>query len=243
MRRSISPCTYVSVGSCLSSPRLVEAPVPYVKASTVVYASAMSEAERKKWDARYAAGAYAGRGHPSKLLADWVARIPRGRALDVACGRGRNALYLAQHGFEVDAIDISPVALERAALLPGASGVCWSNVDLDQPTPPIPAGPYDLIVLVRYVNLRIYPMLIEQLADHGVLLTEQHLQTTAEVTGPRNPDFRVAPGALRRLCRELQPLYEFEGLLTDPDQRPVALVQLVAQKRDVRFDRRTAEPA
>ena len=58
---------------------------------------------------------YAERTHASALLEQWLARLPRGRALDVACGAGRNALRLAAAGFTVDALDISAAALERAA--------------------------------------------------------------------------------------------------------------------------------
>ncbi len=73
----------------------------------------MSDADRDKWDARYRQGSYRARTHPTELLAEWLPRLPRGRALDVACGAGRNALYLAEAGYEVDAIDISSVALDR----------------------------------------------------------------------------------------------------------------------------------
>ena len=74
----------------------------------------MSNTDREKWNERYTSGAYAARTHPTQLLADWIDQLPRGRALDVACGAGRNALYLAEHGYAVDAVDISSVALDRA---------------------------------------------------------------------------------------------------------------------------------
>ena len=65
----------------------------------------MSRAERDKWDARYRDGAYESRTHPTALLEAWAPRLPRGRALDVACGAGRNALYLARLGWEVAGFD------------------------------------------------------------------------------------------------------------------------------------------
>ena len=71
----------------------------------------MSRADQDKWDARYRDGAYAERTHPSALLDRWLPqlRLPEGspRAIDVACGMGRNAIYLANQGWQVDAVDIS----------------------------------------------------------------------------------------------------------------------------------------
>jgi len=61
----------------------------------------MSDADRERWNARYAAGEYAARTHPSPLLAAWIDRLPRGRALDVACGLGRNAIHLAAQRLNV----------------------------------------------------------------------------------------------------------------------------------------------
>ena len=81
----------------------------------------MSDADRERWNARYESGEYAARTHPSALLAAWTGRLPRGRALDVACGRGRNAIHLAANGYAVDAMDISGVALAKARETPRAS--------------------------------------------------------------------------------------------------------------------------
>ena len=74
----------------------------------------MSEEDRRKWNARYAEGAYGERPHPAQLLADWLPRLPKGTALDLGCGAGRNAVFLAQNGFEVQGLDVSDVGLERA---------------------------------------------------------------------------------------------------------------------------------
>ena len=75
----------------------------------------MSGADRERWDERYRLGAYVEREHPSAWLVSCLSRAPSGRALDVACGAGRNALYLAERGYAVTGIDVSPVALARAA--------------------------------------------------------------------------------------------------------------------------------
>jgi SAM-dependent methyltransferase len=193
----------------------------------------VSAAERDKWDARYREGAYGDRTHPTALLAEWLPRLARGSALDVACGAGRNALYLAANGFTVSALDISPVALERGRRDAVARGVAidWRCADLDGDLDEaLPPGPFELIVWVRYVHRSLMPQLVARLADGGTLLCEQHLATTAPVAGPTNPEFRLARGELARSARALTVLYSHEGLVVDPDDRLVALAQLVAAK-------------
>jgi len=202
----------------------------------------VSAAERDKWDARYRDGAYESRTHATALLADWLPRLPLGATLDVACGAGRNALHLAAHGFAVTALDISAVGLERARRTAASRGVHvdWLCADLDgDPDEVLPAGPFELIVWVRYIHRALMPHVLARLAAGGVLLCEQHLTTTADVAGP-GPAFRLAPGELARSTspasgtskgRGLEVLHDYEGLLTDPDGRTVAVAQLVGARR------------
>jgi SAM-dependent methyltransferase len=198
----------------------------------------VSASERDKWDERYRAGAYEDRTHPTALLAGWLphssAARPRGRALDVACGAGRNALYLAAQGFTVDALDISQAALDRARGDAERRGldVSWICGDLEHaPDDVLPSGPYDLIVWVRYVNPTLHAPLASRLAPGGYLLCEQHLVSSDEVAGPRNPAFRLQPEQLRAAAEGLEVVHYYEGIVRDPDDRAVALAQLIAQRR------------
>jgi SAM-dependent methyltransferase len=192
----------------------------------------VSQAERDKWDERYRKGAYEERRHPTALLSDWIDRLPRGRALDVACGAGRNALFLAEWGYAVDAVDISAVALERGRAEAARLGISvrWLCIDLDEDTEDaLPRGPYDLIVWVRYVSRTLLSRLVPRLAPGGHVLCEQHLATTADVAGPRSGAFRLDPGELRRHAAGLAIVDYREGLVVDPDGRTVALAQLIAK--------------
>ena len=177
----------------------------------------MSDIDREKWNQRYRLGAYAGRTHASALLQDWIATISPGRALDVACGAGRNALFLAGRGFKVDAVDISREALERARESARETGlqVNWLERDLD-------AGlaldtRYQLILVIRYVNLPLLQQLTHCLAPGGFLVCEQHLVSDAEVVGPRNPAYRVKPGELAACAGGMQIHWQREGLVAEPD--------------------------
>jgi SAM-dependent methyltransferase len=191
----------------------------------------VSVADRDKWDRRYREGAYAERIYPSDLLRAWAATVSPGRALDVACGAGRNALYLAELGFTVDAVDVSAAALERAQNASAQRGlrVNWIEHDLDDPLDL--ANSYQLILNIRYVDLPLMRKLAGRLAPGGLLICEQHLVTEDDVIGPRSPAFRVAPGELAALAEGLQLRYCREGLVAEPDGRRAALAQLVAQHR------------
>lgn len=193
----------------------------------------MSAAERDKWNARYRDGAYEGRAHPTALLAEWLPKLPRGRALDVACGAGRNSLYLAAAGFAVTAVDISDVALARGRRNAADRGleIDWLCADLDEdPAAVLPPGPFEAIVWVRYVQRALMPLLAARLAPGGVLLAEQHLASAAPVAGPTSAGFRLAPGELEHGAEGLVRLHAYEGPVVDPDGRTVALAQLVARR-------------
>ena len=193
----------------------------------------MSKADQAKWDERYRAGAFAERTHPSALLKDWIGRLPsgygcsRGRALDLACGAGRNSLFLARCGFEVTGIDVSSEGLKRAAASAEREGleVAWIRHDLDDGLT-LP-GPFDVVCLFRYLNANLIRRLPSLLATDGILMVEEHLATDQPVAGPSNPAFCVQPGELRRLLPGLEVLHQEEGIIADPDGRQVAIARLV----------------
>ncbi len=193
----------------------------------------MSKADQAKWNERYRSGAFAERTHPSALLEAWLSRLPpgcgcsRGRALDLACGAGRNSLFLARHGFEVTGIDVSSEGLKRAAASTEREGlkVTWIRHDLDDGL--TVSGPFDVICLFRYFNPDVIRRLPSLLATDGILMVEEHLATDQPVAGPANPAFRVQSGELRDLLPDLEVLHQEEGIITDPDGRQVAIARLI----------------
>lgn len=189
----------------------------------------MSEADRERWNGRYAAGEYGERSWPSDFLTESMERLPRGRALDLACGLGRNARFLAENGWQVDAVDVSDVALRKAEALAPNADIRWIACDLERGyTPP---ADYDLVVNVRYVNLPLLTNIRSALRLGGALLVEQHLalpDLADDVVGPRNPRFRVAPAALRKVAEGLRIEVDEEGLIQDPAGETAALARLLA---------------
>jgi len=193
----------------------------------------MSETERLEWDRRYTDGEYRPRTWPSPFLEAWLDRLPRGRALDLGCGAGRNALRLAEAGHQVEAIDIAASAIDMARTEGRRRGleVTWKAADLDDAE--LERDAYDVITVIRYVNRPMWPRLITALAPDGWLLIEHHLQTTADVDGPGSPDFRLRPQELIEAFRSLRIVYYEEVLETARRERKAyALARLVACKGD-----------
>lgn len=191
----------------------------------------MSDEDRVRWDQRYRDGAYELRTHPSALLVQWQDQLPVGRALDVACGGGRNALWLCARGNRVIAVDISVVALERlrGARRPEGASLDTVAFDLDRGLPDL-AGAFDLIIKMRYLNLPLIPPLIGRLAKGGVLVCEVLLRADEPGAGPSSPRFRAEPGALLAATRGLEVMYYDEGAVIDPDGRTVHLARFIGRR-------------
>jgi SAM-dependent methyltransferase len=131
------------------------------------------------WDERYGGSEKLFSGNPNGVLVTEVADLPPGHALDVGCGEGGDALWLARRGWRVTAVDISRVALDRAAAAGAevADRIAWARADLAV-TPP-PAGSFDL-VSVQYFPLPHQPdhaavrRLLAAVAAGGTLLVAGH---------------------------------------------------------------------
>lgn len=130
------------------------------------------------WDERYSSREQLFSGAPNGVLVTEVTSLPPGHALDGGCGEGGDACWLAEHGWQVTGIDISQVALDRAArAVDAALGVMWTRADLTATAPP--AGAFDL-VSVQYFPLPHQPGhaalrgLLAAVAPGGTLLAAGH---------------------------------------------------------------------
>lgn len=202
----------------------------------------MSRHDQLKWDARYAQTEFVESRAVAACLLEWLDHAPRGRALDIACGSGRNAIHLAQHGFQVDAIDISTVGLTHARAAAERIGITvnWIVHDLDAGLPV--GGPYQLVIQLHYINAAVTREAVKLLAPDGLLICQQHLQTNETVAGPQNPQFRVAPGELRTLASGMEILHLEERLHERPQGERMALATLVARRDEDNETTATSAP-
>ena len=192
----------------------------------------MGASDRERWDERHrAALADGGRERPpAAWLAahhDLLARQPHGRALDIACGLGRNALYLAGLGFTVDAVDVSSVAVEHLSKVAGERGAAVRAHRLDLAVDPLPTGPYEVIVNTYFLDRRLHRALVAALAPGGLLVFETFLPDPAATYGPQDSARVLQPGELRRAFPGLAVLDYREGT-AEPASRAVA--SLVARR-------------
>jgi SAM-dependent methyltransferase len=199
----------------------------------------MSEADRRKWDMRYAGGSHSSATSPCEVLKQHIGLAPAGSALDLACGAGRHAIYLARRGYRVDAVDISSVAIQLGRELAQAErlSIQWHSTDLlDEPE--LPGTGYSLILLCHFVAPDLLVQMPQLLRPGGVLMVEQHMRWAQPVAGglagPGSMRFRVAPGSLARLLEQTRPrldiLVEEEGLVDRDDGGQAALSMLVARR-------------
>ena len=171
----------------------------------------MSADDRQRWDGRYAAATPADGGAPSPpaRLAAWADHLPvQGMALDLACGTGEIAVWLAGRGLAVQAVDVSAVAIDRARTLAAAAGVadrCGFAVwDLDAGLPPGP--PVDVLVCHRFRDPRLDAAMVDRVRPGGLLAAV----ALSEVGGTPGR-FRAAPGALLRAYAGLTVIDAGEG--------------------------------
>ncbi len=163
------------------------------------------EADRTKWNNKY--NEPKERGEPSQILTQFAPMEKPGHALDLACGLGRNALYLAELGFQVDAWDIADNALAQIQ----HPRITTERVDLDDGD--LPLDQYDLIVNTLFLDRGLFDPIIFALRMEGLLVFETFLQEHQHVG---NPTFKLFPNELLKAFSDLRVLYyrEWEGLAT-----------------------------
>lgn len=193
------------------------------------HTGAMSDVARF-WDERYRQGDPLGR-KPASLLVKNRRLLPsRGRALDMAMGTGRNALYLASLGFEVMGIDISPVAVERCRQEAERQGLKVTPILADLESYRLPKEDYDLIINFYYLDRSLSARLVEALKPGGVLVFETFtLDQLAFGWGPTNPDWLLRPGELQAMFPRLETLLYREGVF-DSERGKKAIASLIGLK-------------
>jgi SAM-dependent methyltransferase len=190
---------------------------------------------RERWNRRYAErGVRAFPATPAQWLIENRSVLPGPvgrRALDLACGDGRNAAYLARFGFEVDAVDISDVVIDalQAAAIDRRLAVNPRRTDLERD--PLPESHYDVIVQLNYLQRSLFEPLARALAPGGILILETVTRAHAEELGHHfDPRFLLERNELLASFPDLDVLRYEEGV-AERSGRPRAVASLVARRR------------
>lgn len=172
--------------------------------------------DAQKWN-RIHAAPQASAPRAAAVLAENQHLLPHsGAALDLACGRGGNALLLAARGLQTGAWDISPVALEKLRELAAASGIRISTVCRDVTAHPPEAAGFDVIVVSHFLDRSLAPHLIAALRPGGLIFYQTFVLDAVDAAGPANPEYRLGPNELLALFSPLRILvYREEGTAGD----------------------------
>jgi len=163
----------------------------------------------------------------------WVARFaplirPGGAVLDLACGAGRHARFLAARGHPVTAVDRDAAPLAPLARVARITPV---EADLEAGPWPLPGRTFDAVVVTNYLHRPLLPAIAAALAEGGLLLYETFMRGNERHGKPSNPDFLLAPGELLAAFAGLSVVAFEQGEVAAP--RPAVVQRLCAVRGPV----------
>jgi len=189
-----------------------------------------SEDDKSRWNKRYNTGEYLYGKEPLKFLKEKLGILVRGKALVLAMGEGRNAVFLAGNGFDVDGCDISEKAVEKTRLLARESSVTLNAFVADLEEYKIPVNAYDLITCFYYTQKSLIPQIKEGLKKGGMVMFETYsidqLKYGKDAPGPKNPAYLLKHNELLDSFRDFRILFYREGEIAEQK----SVVSLIAQK-------------
>jgi SAM-dependent methyltransferase len=156
---------------------------------------------------------------PSGWVVRWAPAVTAGPVLDLACGGGRHARFFRDRGFDVVAVDRTPVELE---------GIRFVEADLETGPWPFDGEQFGAIVVTNYLHRPLFPRLVESLTPGGVLIYETFMAGNERFGRPSNPDFLLKAGELLKAFAALEVLGFEEGQVERP--KPAMTQRLCARR-------------
>jgi tellurite methyltransferase len=187
--------------------------------------------DRKRWDQRFKGEEFAFGKKANPFLRRHIALLPKGKALDLATGEGRNAVFLAQHGLDVDAVDISEIGLRKAQKLAREMRVKINTFLADLDTYQIEREQYDLITNFYFLDRSLVQKMKRSLKKDGMVVFETYTLEHRRLGtgGPKDPRYFLTPNELLNLFKEFRILFYREGIFKEGGKRK-AIASLIAQK-------------
>jgi SAM-dependent methyltransferase len=186
--------------------------------------------EVRDWDKRYRLREHAAsdlEAGPSPLLMETAAALSPGKALDLASGPGRNALWLAEHGWEVTAVDGAQTAIDilRSRAKERDEKVDAVVADLEKDEFEIQPSRWDLIATLYYLQRNLFEPAKRGVIPGGILISIVHMNEPGEADGP----FRLRPGEHEKYFAGWEIIHRREGPASDPAHRR-AVSEIVARR-------------
>ncbi len=191
----------------------------------------MNVPSRCRWNDRWRKKAVT-----ANFIADpWLQKIRpllhRGKAIDIACGMGRNAVFLAEQGFAVTAVDVSEVALSLLDDEAQRRGLTIETLQLDLETAAqLPAGPFDLLLNFFYLHRPLLPQELARVRPGGVIVMRTFSRAGSDRYGPIDPDISLRAGELLEIFADWEILLHEEGI--EPSAKGGSLAGIVARRPD-----------
>jgi tellurite methyltransferase len=189
------------------------------------------KADQTRWNKRYRGKEFALGKEPNPFLKKYLSLLPKGKALDIAAGEGRNAVFLAAHGFEVDAVDISEKGLRKTLRLAKEGGVRVHTILSDLDAYPIEENKYDLIVNLYFLRRSLLPRIKKGLKKGGKVIFETYTLEHRKlgVQGPKHANYFLKPNELLRQFKGFRVLFYREGIFKEGGTKR-AVASLIAEK-------------
>ena len=164
-----------------------------------------SEDDRKRWDSRYDTHEYVYGKEPLDFLKNSINLVPRGKAMVLAMGEGRNAVFLAEQGFDVEGCDISPVAIKKANNLASERGVSIRAFEADLENYKLEENKYALITDFYYLQRDLIPQMRAALKSGGIVIMETYTVENLKIGkhGPKNREYLLEENELLRLFMDV----------------------------------------
>lgn len=169
---------------------------------------------------------------PAQVLADNEFLLPEaGAALDLACGLGANAIFLAQQGLTVTALDISSVAIEKLKAYAAQQGLNISARQQKIDHQSLAELKFDVIVVSRFLDRSLRDAIIAALNPAGLLFYQTYTREKSGRHGPNNPDYLLAESELLDLFSPLRVIfYRDNGLIGNKNLGLRGEAQFIGQK-------------
>lgn len=155
--------------------------------------------------------------------------------LDLACGSGRNGLYLIEHNIPVTFADVNSAAIEQvqqlASMANNRQQADFWSIDFEQEgVLPLAGKSFAAILVFRYLHRPLFEQIKQAILPEGLIVYETFATAQAQFGRPKNPDFLLKPGELVDIFSNWKILHSFEGIIESANGSKQAIAQIVAIK-------------
>lgn len=159
--------------------------------------------DKERWEHKYGTEEYIFGKAPVAFLQEQLHLLPKGKALDIAMGEGRNGVFLATKGYQVTGIDISEAGLNKARALAKEHGVSIETKVVDLETYQLPPETYDVIICTYYLQRNLFSQMINALKPGGMIVVETYTLAQLKYRPHFPRQFLLEPNELLHHFRNL----------------------------------------